>query len=200
MVDHKHDIHLTASPKVNGKAKRKVQPTRLGKGRASLELAKARIEQAEMRAAQAKTRAELAETRTEQAETRIELAKTRAEQAETRTEQAQTRAEQVETILQHVIHKEFDVHPEHSATLSDKLPLKNITVGKGPLDKLSLRQREILQLIAEGQNTKQIGEILKVSPKTIEYHRTKLMNSLKIHDVPSLVRVAMRAGLIPPEK
>ena len=165
-----------------------------------LELAKTRTEQAEIRAEQAKIRAEMAETRTEQAESRIELAKTRAEQAETRSEQAQTRAEQVESILQNVIHKDFELHPEHAAILPGTLPLKNITTGKGPLEKLSRRQREILQLIAEGHNTKQIGDILKISPKTVEYHRMKLMNTLHIHDVPGLVRIAMRAGLVPPEK
>jgi len=73
--------------------------------------------------------------------------------------------------------------------------------GKGsPLEKLTGRQREILQLIAEGQNTKQIGDLLKVSPKTIEYHRMKLMDSLNLHDIPGLVRFALRVGLIPEEK
>jgi DNA-binding CsgD family transcriptional regulator len=54
-------------------------------------------------------------------------------------------------------------------------------------------------LIAEGQNTKRIAEILKVSPKTIEYHRLKLMAGLNVHDVPGLVRFALRVGLIPQE-
>jgi len=58
-----------------------------------------------------------------------------------------------------------------------------------PARRVTGRQREILQLIAEGQNTKQIAEILKVSPKTIEYHRMKLMGCLNIHDVPGLVRL-----------
>ena len=62
------------------------------------------------------------------------------------------------------------------------------------------RQREVLQLIAEGQNTKGIGDILKVSPKTVEYHRMKLMDSLNLHDIPGLVRFALRVGLIPEEK
>jgi DNA-binding NarL/FixJ family response regulator len=55
-------------------------------------------------------------------------------------------------------------------------------------------------LIAEGQNTKQIGGILKVSPKTVEYHRMKLMAGLNLHDIPGLVRFALRDGLIPEEK
>jgi len=153
--------------------------------------AEARSEQAEARTEQAKTRAEMAETRTEQAETRTDLAKTRTEQAESRTEQ-------VETALQSMVHREVD------RRLGSSLhPLKNISAintadWKVPLQRLTIRQREVLQLIAEGQNTKQIGGILKVSPKTVEYHRMKLMAGLNLHDVTGLVRFALRAGLIPP--
>jgi DNA-binding CsgD family transcriptional regulator len=188
-----------------GVTPKKLQARGVSTGGALLEAAHTRTEQAELRVEQAKMRAERAETRTEQAESRTEMAKTRAEQAETRSEQAETRAEQVELILKRIIHQDFERSPAHAASLPGVLPLKNITTGKtttgkGPLEKLSLRQREILQLIAEGQNTKQIGDILKISPKTVEYHRMKLMNTLQIHDVPGLVRIAMRAGLIPPEK
>src|SRR5258706_1008637 len=80
--------------------------------------------------------------------------------------------------------------------LRKKLPLEQIAHTKGPLDRLTARQREILQLIAEGQTTKSIGLILKVSPKTVEYHRAKLMDALNIHDIPGLVRLALGAGLI----
>ena len=179
--------------------KKKVQPARVSGKKTRVEQAEARTEQAETRTEQAKTRAESAETRTEQAETRTEQAKTRTEKAETRTEQAETRTEQAETALQNVVHNEVNLQPEISTRL-----LKNITPDgtadpKSPLDPLTIRQREILLLIAEGQNTKQIGEILKVSPKTIEYHRMKLMNCLKVHDIPGLVRLALREGLIPQE-
>jgi DNA-binding NarL/FixJ family response regulator len=64
---------------------------------------------------------------------------------------------------------------------------------------LTERQREILQLIAEGQTTKAIAFILKVSPKTIEYHRSKLMERLNIFDIPGLVRFALQSGLIAQE-
>lgn len=158
-----------------------------------IEQAEARTAQAEMRTEQARTRTEMAETRTEQAETRTELAKTRIEQAETRTEQAETqteraefRTEQAESALQRAVNKQ--------------LPLRAMADPSSPLDELSGRQREILQLIAEGQNTKHIAELLKVSPKTVEYHRMKLMDILNIHDVPGLVRYAMRVGLLPQEK
>jgi DNA-binding CsgD family transcriptional regulator len=174
--------------------------TRIEQAEARTEQAEARTERAETRTEQAKTRAEAAETRTEQAETRTELAKTRTEQAEIRTEQAETRTEQVETILQRVVNKEVHLSPEISTRFLKKIPRQAIADRKGPLEELTERQREILQLIAEGQNTKQIAEILKVSPKTVEYHRMKLMNCLNIHDVPGLVRFAMQAGLLPQEK
>ncbi len=67
-----------------------------------------------------------------------------------------------------------------------------------PLDQLSGRQREILQLIAQGKSTKEIASVLKLSPKTVETHRAELMDRLNIHDVPGLVRFAIRAGLIKP--
>jgi DNA-binding CsgD family transcriptional regulator len=163
-----------------------------------IEQAEARTERAEARTEQAKTRIESAETRTEQAETRTELAKTRTEQAEIRTEQAETRTEQALTILQRVVHKEIDLPRDMPAQLLNGLPLKRIADRKSPLEQLTSRQREILQLIAQGQNTKQIAAILKISPKTVEYHRMKFMGCLNIHDVPGLVRFALREGLIPP--
>jgi DNA-binding NarL/FixJ family response regulator len=64
---------------------------------------------------------------------------------------------------------------------------------------LTPRQREILQMLAEGQNTKAIASILEISDKTVEYHRVKLMASLAIFDIPGLVRFAMRTGLISQE-
>ena len=69
----------------------------------------------------------------------------------------------------------------------------------GPLAKLSMRQREILQLVAEGQTTKDIAQRLSLSVKTVETHRSQLMERLEIHDVPGLVRFAMRVGLIQPD-
>ncbi|MBI4467850.1 MAG: response regulator transcription factor [Acidobacteria bacterium] len=65
---------------------------------------------------------------------------------------------------------------------------------------LTSRQREILQLIAEGHTTKDIAQILHVSVKTVETHRAQLMERLDIHDIPGLVRYAIRAGLITTEE
>ncbi|HMS84992.1 MAG TPA: response regulator transcription factor [Nitrospira sp.] len=65
-----------------------------------------------------------------------------------------------------------------------------------PLARLSGRQREILQLIAEGYTTKDIAQRLNLSVKTVETHRAQLMERLDIHDVPGLVRLAIRVGLV----
>ncbi len=155
--------------------------------RARMIQAEARAERAEARTAQAKTRAEAAETRTEQAETRTDLAKSRTEQAESRTEQC-------EATLQATARR------VGSVALLKNISGDSISDWSSLLQRLTIRQREILQLIAEGQNTKQIGAILKVSPKTVEYHRMRLMAGLNLHDIPGLVRFALRAGLIPPER
>lgn len=68
-----------------------------------------------------------------------------------------------------------------------------------PLAGLTPRQREILQLVAEGKTTRAIAETLGVSIKTVEAHRAQLMERVGIHDVPGLVRLAIRAGLVSPE-
>lgn len=68
------------------------------------------------------------------------------------------------------------------------------------LDLLTPRQREILQLIAEGKSSKQIAQLLDASVKTIESHRASLMERLDIHDVAGLVRYAIRHGLVSSEK
>jgi DNA-binding NarL/FixJ family response regulator len=69
----------------------------------------------------------------------------------------------------------------------------------GPLERLTPRQREILQLIAEGNSNKQIASILNISLKTVDTHRMQLMERLDIHDVAGLVRFAIRTGLILPK-
>lgn len=65
---------------------------------------------------------------------------------------------------------------------------------------LTTRQREILQLVAESHSTKEIARRLDLSVKTVDTHRSRLMNQLDIHDVAGLVRYAMRTGLISPHQ
>ena len=65
-------------------------------------------------------------------------------------------------------------------------------------DPLTSREREVLQLVAEGRTTKQIAKLLGVSAKTAESHRTRIMTKLEIHETAGLVRYAIRQGLIQP--
>ena len=67
-----------------------------------------------------------------------------------------------------------------------------------PYDPLTNRERQVLQLIAEGKTTKEIAVILGVSVKTAETHRTKLMEKLDIHSAAGLVRYAIQKGLVQP--
>ena len=68
----------------------------------------------------------------------------------------------------------------------------------GPLQVLTPRQREVLQLVAEGHSNKEIATRLNVALKTVETHRTELMERLGIHGVAGLVRYAIQVGLVPP--
>jgi len=71
----------------------------------------------------------------------------------------------------------------------------------GPADPtLTPRQREVLQLIAEGHGTKEIASRLNLSAKTVETHRAQLMERLGIHDVAGLVRYAIRSGIVSADK
>ena len=66
------------------------------------------------------------------------------------------------------------------------------------VDPLTLREREVLQLVAEGKRTKEVGLVLGISAKTADSHRTRIMRKLDIHDTAGLVRYAIRLGLIQP--
>jgi DNA-binding NarL/FixJ family response regulator len=67
-----------------------------------------------------------------------------------------------------------------------------------PPDPLTDRERQVLQLVAEGMTTKQIADVLGLSAKTADSHRTRIMQKLEIHETASLVRYAIRRGLIRP--
>jgi DNA-binding NarL/FixJ family response regulator len=69
----------------------------------------------------------------------------------------------------------------------------------GPFERLTPRQREVLQLVAEGDSTKEIARKMSLSAKTVEMHRSQLMAALDVHDIAGLVRCAIRMGLISPD-
>lgn len=82
-----------------------------------------------------------------------------------------------------------------------KQVVRNLLQGDGgghaePLQLLTPRQREVLQLIAEGKNTKQIAFLLGTSSKTVETHRAHIMERLEIYDIVGLTRFAIRSGLV----
>ena len=65
-----------------------------------------------------------------------------------------------------------------------------------PLERLTPRQLQVLRLVAEGQTTREIAESLDLSVKTVETHRGQVMKRLEIHDLPGVVRYAVRVGLV----
>ncbi|MFJ9449309.1 MULTISPECIES: response regulator [unclassified Herbaspirillum] len=108
-------------------------------------------------------------------------------------------AYELEKALIEVIHgrQYLDSHISKDAL---DLYMKKVAQDGTPVEVLTPRQREILQLIAEGNNTKEIAYRLNVSAKTIETHRAQLMERLEIRDVPGLVRYAIRTGLTTSDK
>jgi DNA-binding NarL/FixJ family response regulator len=83
-----------------------------------------------------------------------------------------------------------------SPTISRAVVNAYLSSGEVPRDPLSVRERQVLQLIAEGRSMREVGELLGISARTAETHRARIMEKLNIHDVPGLVRYAIRHGLI----
>jgi DNA-binding NarL/FixJ family response regulator len=86
--------------------------------------------------------------------------------------------------------------PRIATILADQAGSRGVG-GKSPLESLTPREREVLQFVAEGQSSAQIGRHLNLSPKTVDTYRSRLMSKIGVHDVVSLLRFALRHGLIP---
>jgi DNA-binding NarL/FixJ family response regulator len=80
-----------------------------------------------------------------------------------------------------------------NAAVAERLPPSIVAA-----EPLTLREREVVQLIAEGKTTKEIALLLHLSPKTVDSHRTRSMAKLDVHNVSSLVRYAIRERMIEP--
>ncbi|HYT04277.1 MAG TPA: response regulator transcription factor [Gemmatimonadales bacterium] len=77
--------------------------------------------------------------------------------------------------------------------------LQALRAAGGPVPPaLTARERQVLQLVAEGQTTRQIAATIRISVKTADCHRTRIMRKLNIHATAGLVRYAIRQGLVPP--
>ncbi len=86
------------------------------------------------------------------------------------------------------------VSPELSQAVFAAIHTKSDVVQ----DPLTPRERQVLQLVAEGKTTKESAQLLNISPKTAETHRARIMEKLNIHETAGLVRYAIRRGLIRP--
>jgi DNA-binding NarL/FixJ family response regulator len=106
---------------------------------------------------------------------------------------------ELELAINSVIRGKTYLSPSISRTVIDDY-LQRVSGPVSPLEQLTARQREILQLLAEGESTKEIAYNLDISVKTVEAHRLQLMERLNIHDVPGLVRYAVRSGLVSAER
>lgn len=105
------------------------------------------------------------------------------------------RPEELEQAIRAVARGETYLTPAVSGHLIDDY--RRLTTGEpDSLEKLTSRQREVLQLVAEGHTTKQIARRLSVSVKTVETYRSQLMDGLDIHDIAGLTRYAIRKGLV----
>jgi len=100
---------------------------------------------------------------------------------------------ELENALQAVVRGEDYLSPEIS---SQSIFRYLRDAASGSLPQLTTRQREVLQMIAEGVCTKMIAQRLNLSAKTVETHRAQLMERLNIHDVAGLVRYAIKMGLV----
>jgi DNA-binding NarL/FixJ family response regulator len=107
-------------------------------------------------------------------------------------------AVELDLAVKAVVRGDTYLSPRVSTQVVDQY-VRGSGVPQGPIDHLTPRQREILQLIASGRSTKQIAHDLGLSVKTVETHRAQLMERLGLRDVASLVRLAIRAGLVTPD-
>jgi DNA-binding NarL/FixJ family response regulator len=105
--------------------------------------------------------------------------------------------EELELAIKSVAHGETYLSPGVSGpVIKEYVRRTSPDAGSATPDTLTPRQREILQLIAEGKSTKQIALVLNISIKTVESHRAQLMRRLGVQDIASLVRHALRIGLV----
>jgi DNA-binding NarL/FixJ family response regulator len=96
--------------------------------------------------------------------------------------------------IRHVHRGEVYLSPKISKSVVDAY----LSSSDGPNGKLSVRERQVLQLVGEGHPTKKIASLLGISVKTADSHRTKIMDKLNIHQTAGLVRYAIRNGLVEP--
>ena len=100
--------------------------------------------------------------------------------------------------LVRALHEVARGHTYLSPGISEQVVEACLGKRERPRDPLTPRENEVIQLIAEGKTTKEVAQILGVSVKTAEFHRARLMEKLGIHETASLVRYAIRKGIVQP--
>jgi DNA-binding NarL/FixJ family response regulator len=102
--------------------------------------------------------------------------------------------------LANAIHTVVQGNRYLSEKLTERLEATGKKVDDAPLDAyqtLTTREREVLQLTAEGKSSTEIGDILVISSRTVEAHRSKIMKKLALHNMTDLIRYAIKRGLLP---
>ena len=104
-------------------------------------------------------------------------------------------ADQLVTAIREVLRGNHYVSPE---VAPDVLPflLNGAHQMNKRVSKLTPRQREVLQLLAEGHTNKEIASVLKISPRTVEFHKYRMMQDLGLHSTAELTRYALKHGVI----
>ena len=108
--------------------------------------------------------------------------------------------EVVDAVLTVYSGKIYLSEPVQSVLIADYIQLRGQNVEQGPLERLSAREREVLQLVVEGKTSAEIGAMLYLSPKTVETYRSRMMHKLGVSDLPGLFRLASQEGLLSSEK
>lgn len=85
-----------------------------------------------------------------------------------------------------------------SPALAKSVPDPGASRGRGPVDSLSTRERQVLQLVVEGRTSSEIAHMIHLSPKSVETYRSRLMAKLGVNDLPALVKFALEHGLTLP--
>jgi len=96
-----------------------------------------------------------------------------------------------------VVHQgEAFLSPSVTKTILEDYLAQDTVQTKSRYDSLTLREKEVLRLTAEGKSTREMANMLHLSIKTIEKHRVSLMNKLELHNLSELIKYAIRKGLI----
>ncbi|MBL0060894.1 MAG: response regulator transcription factor [bacterium] len=103
--------------------------------------------------------------------------------------------EEIFRAIQKVMSNQLYLSPQINEQVIAGFAQQGNAALKSAFEILSGREREVLQLLAEGKNSEQIADLLNLSAKTVETHRMHIMNKLDIHTLPELTRYALREGL-----